>query len=148
MISSYVLYDTYSELCLLPKIQTYSGILTSYSGIFSDIVAYLEPCLTLACSEPCHPVIFMTQDRTQFRTQNSVKSYSGIFRTLCIPRILRTLPYSELCDNENIPNYDVPNSYLGPETYSESCLFRHIQTYSDIFHNPRKTSFMIEKKVL
>ena len=44
------------------------------------IKAYLEPCVTLAYLEPCHiqnPVIFRTQD-----IQNSVKVYSGIFRTL------------------------------------------------------------------
>ena len=26
-------------------------------------------------------------------------------------------------------------AYLGSEAYSESCLFRHIQTYPDIFNN-------------
>ena len=50
--------------------------------------------------------------------QNSIKAYSGIYiQTLCNARILRTLPY------------------LGPEAYSESSLFRHIQAYSGIFNN-------------
>ena len=52
--SRYVLYDTYSQNCLLLKIQAYSDILTSYSDIFSHIVAYLETCVTLAYSKPCH----------------------------------------------------------------------------------------------
>ena len=53
------------EWTLLLLIQTYSGIFTSYSDISSHIVAYLEPCVTLAYSEPCHiqnPVIFRTWD--------------------------------------------------------------------------------------
>ena len=40
-----------------------------YSDIFSHIVAYLEPCVTLAYSKPCHIQnlgIFITQD--VFRT--------------------------------------------------------------------------------
>ena len=64
--SHYVLHDTYSEPFLLSKYQKYSGIFTSYSDdIFSHIAAYLEPCLTLAYSDPSHiqnPSIFRTQD--------------------------------------------------------------------------------------
>ena len=61
----YVLHDTYSEPCLVLKIQTYSGIFTSCSDIFSHIVAYLEPCVIIAYSEPFHvqnPGIFRIQD--------------------------------------------------------------------------------------
>ena len=32
--------------------QTYSGILTSYSDKFSHMVAYLEPCVTLHVQSP------------------------------------------------------------------------------------------------
>ena len=63
--SHYVFYDTYLEPCLLLKTQTYSGIFTSYLDIFSHIVAYLDPCVTLAYYKPCHiqnPDIFKTQD--------------------------------------------------------------------------------------
>ena len=49
--SRYVLYETYSESCLLSQIQTYSGIFTSYSDTFNHIVTYLELCVTLAYSE-------------------------------------------------------------------------------------------------
>ena len=54
---------------------------TSYSDIFSHIVVYLEPYVSLAYSEPSHiqnPGIFRTQD---------------IFRT----RLRRILAYSERC---------------------------------------------------
>ena len=64
LTSLYILYDIYSEPCLLSKIQTYSNIFTSYSDIISHIVAYLEPCVTLAYSEPCH-----IQNAGIFRTQ-------------------------------------------------------------------------------
>ena len=104
-----LLYDKYSEPCLLSKIQTYSGLFTFYLRLFtfSHIVAYLEPCVTLAYSEPCHiqnPGIFRTQDI--FRTlSRHILAYSeccvtlaywvpwhiqnvGIFRTRGIFRIL------------------------------------------------------------
>ena len=51
---------------------------------------YLEPCVTLG--------IVRTQD---IFSANSVKAYSDIFRTVCNGRILRTLPYSELCLLQN-----------------------------------------------
>ena len=76
---SYVLYETYSESCLLPEIQTYSGIFTSYFDKFSHIVAYVEPCVTLAYSEPWYvqnPGLFRTQDL--FR---SVKVFNYSSRT-------------------------------------------------------------------
>ena len=65
--------------------------------IFSHIVAYLEPCVTLAYLEPCYiqnSSIFRTQD--MFRTL-SIKVYSGISKALCNASILRTLTFSELC---------------------------------------------------
>ena len=61
----YVECGTYSEPCLLLKFQTYSSIFTSCSNIFSHLVAYLELCVILAYSEPCHiqnPGIFRTHD--------------------------------------------------------------------------------------
>ena len=66
--SRYVLYHTYSdsEPCQLSKIQAYSRPIQTYS----TIVAYLEPCVTLACSESCH-----IQNIGIFRIQD-------IFRTL------------------------------------------------------------------
>ena len=46
--------------------------------------------------------------------------------------MLRTLPYSGLC---HIQNFGHEDPMLGPEAYSESCLFRHIQAYPRIFNN-------------
>ena len=91
MTSRYVLYDTYSEPCLLLKIQTYSGIFT---------FRYIQPY----CG------IFRNQDILYI--QNSVKAYSGIFRTLCDARILKTLPYSEFWHIGN-PRYIRNFVYLG-----------------------------------
>ena len=91
----YVLYDKYSERCLLSKFQIYSGRFSCYSDIFSHVGAYLEPCVTLAYSEHCciqNPGIF----RTRY-IQDSIKAYSGILRNRCNICILRILPYSELC---------------------------------------------------
>ena len=34
------------RLFVIYKMQTYSGILTSYLDIFNHIAAYLEPCVT------------------------------------------------------------------------------------------------------
>ena len=56
----------------------------SYSDIFSHIVAYLEPCVTLAYLEPCHiqnPSIFKTWDA--FRTSSRhIPAYSECCVTL------------------------------------------------------------------
>ena len=54
VISCFVLYEAYSERCLLLYIQIYSGIFPSYSDLFSYIVAYLKPCLILVHSEFRH----------------------------------------------------------------------------------------------
>ena len=95
--------------------------------LFSHIVAYLEPRVSLWYSEPCHiqnPGIFRTQD---------------VFRTLSrhILEYLKhclTLTYWEHCDIQNISIFRIL-TYLQPEAYRESCLYRHIQTYSGIFNN-------------
>ena len=90
--------------------------------MFSDIVAYVEACITLAYSEPCHiqnPGIFRIQD---------------LFRTL--PRHI--LAYSKRCvtlacwEPCHIPNFPILRilACLGPKEYSEPCVFRHIQAYS------------------
>ena len=79
-------------------------------------MAFLEPCVTPAYSEPCHtqnPGIFRTRDILCI-SQNSVKAYSDIFRTLWNARILRTLPYLELSIFRILP-------YFGSEVYSEIC---------------------------
>ena len=81
----YVYYDTYSESCLLSLIQTYSGILTPYSEIFSHTVTSLEPCVTLTDSEPCHiqnPGINRTQDVFRTLSRNIVTLY--IYNTIYI----------------------------------------------------------------
>ena len=126
MTSICVLYNTHSESCLLSQIQTYSGVLTSYSGIFSHIVTYLEPCVTLAYSKPCHiqiPSVFRTQD---------------IFRTLsrhilAYPERCITLAYWEPCHIQNfsIQNFGTFRTLGNPEF----CLYRHIHAYSGIFND-------------
>ena len=141
MTVSCVLYDT-SELCLVLKIQTYPGIFTSCSDIFSHILADLEPSVTLAYSEPFHiqnPGIFRTQD---------------IFRTL--PRHILT--YSECCvtlaqwKRCHIESFNIFRilAYFGPQAYSKSCLFRHIHAYSDIFNNDsyNNTNFLFFTLIL
>ena len=66
---------------------------TSYSDVFSRIVAYIEPCKTLAHSEPCHiqnPGIYRTQDILRILSKH-ILAYG----------ILRILSYSELCLIQN-----------------------------------------------
>ena len=100
-----------------------SDIFTSYSDIFSHIVAYLKFCVTLAYSEPCH-----IQKPGIFRTQ-------VIFRTLS----RHILAYSEHCiilthwEPCHIQNFGICSTWA----YSESCLFSHIQAYSTIFNNDK-----------
>ena len=114
----YVLYEKYVGPCPLSQIQTYSGVFTSYSDIFSCIVVvYLDSSVTIAFSEPSHiqnPVIFRTR---------------VIFRTLS----RNILAYSERCEMlafwEPFTIFRI-FAYFGPELYSEPCLFRHIQAYS------------------
>ena len=131
----FVLCDKYSEPCLLSNIQTYSRIFMSYSEIFRHFVAYLELCVTLEYSDPCH-----IQNPGIFRTQ-------GIFRTLSrhtlaySERFVR-LAYWEPCHIQNFGIFRIL-AYLGPEAYSESCLFSHIQVYSDIFNNDSYNSISL-----
>ena len=57
--------------------------------------------------------------QNQIYIQNSVNAYSGISTTLCNER-------------QHIVNPAIFRIlvYLGPDAYSESCLYRHIQAYS------------------
>ena len=122
MTSHYVLHDTFSEPCLLLKIETYSGIFPSCSDIFSHIVAYLEPCAILAYSGPVHiqnPGIFRAQDI--FRTlPRHILAYS----VDCV-----TLAFWKTCFIQNFAIFRI-FGIEKLEVYSESCLFRHVQTYS------------------
>ena len=123
MTSRYIMYDTLS-------ITSNSGIFRHFHVLFrqfSHIVAYLEPCVTLAYSELCHiqnPEIFRTQDI--FRTlSRHILAYSES----CIK-----LAYWELCHIQNLVIFIIL-AYLGPEVYSQFCLYRHIQAYSGRFDN-------------
>ena len=135
VISHFVLYDTYSEPYLLLKIQTYSGIFTSCSDIFSHIVTCLEPFVILSCICKTLPYSESWHIQNSRYIQNSVKTYSGIFSRLCNTRILKNLLYSELC---HIQNFGIEKL----EAYSDSCLFRHIQAYSNIFNNDNINFFL------
>ena len=107
------------------------------SDIFSHIVAYLEPCVTLAYSKPCHIQnlgIFITQD--VFRT---LSRHILIYSKRCV-----TLAYWDPYYIQNVALFRIL-AYLGPEVYSKSCLFIHIQAYSGIFNNnskSKKTCFL------
>ena len=105
----YVSYGTYSETCLLSKIQTHSGIFRSYSNIFSHIVAYLEPCYV--------------QNPGIVRTQNIFTNLSR-----------HILEYSKPCHIQKLAIFKI-SAYLGSKTYSESCFFSHNQAYSGIFND-------------
>ena len=82
------------------------------SDIFSHIVAYLEPCVTLAYSEPCH-----FQNPGIFRIQNILKTLS---RHMAYSERCVTLAYGEPCRIQNFAIFRFL-AYLGPEAYSESC---------------------------
>ena len=116
MTSSYLLYNTYSELCPLSYIQAYSGIFTSYSDIFNHGVAYLEP--------------FYIQNPGIFRAQDIFRTLSS--HILAYLKHYVTLAYWEPCHIQNLAIFR-NLAYLGPEAYSESCLYRHIQAYSGIY---------------
>ena len=96
------------------------GIFTSYSGIFSRIVVYLEPCGTFGYSEPCHflnPGIFRNQDRR-------CKIYSELCQGIAWQ--FRILSYWELCNIQNFCLFRTRGIFriLNIDT------FRHIQAYS------------------
>ena len=100
---------------------------TSYSDIFHHIVAYLEPCVTLEYSEPCH-ILNTGISRTQdiFRTPSRhILAYSE----RCV-----TSAYWAPCHIQNFAIFRI-QACLGPRAYLESCLFTQIQPYSDIFNN-------------
>ena len=137
---TYLKPDSYSELSLKFKIEEWPratywvldiknpvyyrkfkhlDIFTSYAHIFSHIVAYLEPCVTLASSAIFRILAYL-------KPKIYLELCPGIFwhiRTLCNARIFRTLPYLEFC------HLFIIWAYLGPEAYSESCLFRQFQAY-------------------
>ena len=77
----YVMIYIENSLSLILKIQTYSGIFTFYPEIFSHVLAYLEPYVTLSYPGPCH-----IQNPGIFRTQNIFGSLSR-----------HTLTYLECC---------------------------------------------------
>ena len=125
MTSLYVLHDAYPEQCLLLKIQTYSGIFTSCSDIFSYIVAYLEPCVISAYSEPFHiqnSGILRTQDIFRILSRHillySVGCVTLAFWKNCFIQDFAIFRISALRNSRHIQN----PVYLGT--------FRHIQTYS------------------
>ena len=117
MTSHYVLHDTYSEPCLLLKIQTfqaYSHPVQTYWAI------YLEPCVFLAYSESFH-----IQNPGIFRTEN-------IFRTLPRHILAHILAFWKNCF---IQNFDICRiSLLRNSRHIQNAVylgtFRHIQTYS------------------
>ena len=135
---SYVLYEIFRTLSIIVN----SAILTSYSDIFSHIVAYVEPCVALAYAEPCH-----IQD---FGTFIEPEIYSKLCQDILLysPHCVM-LAYWEPCHMQNFAIFRVL-AYLGPEAYSESCLFRHIQPYSGIFNNDsyKNMSFLFLKLIL
>ena len=98
-----------------------------HSDIFSYIVAYLEPCVILAYSEPCH-----IQNPGMFRTRDIVRTLSR--HILAYSKCCVTLSYWELCHIQNFVIFRIL-AYLGLKAYSESCLYRHIQVYSGISNN-------------
>ena len=92
-----------------------------YSDIFRHIVAYLEPCVTLAYSEHSHILILAHLEPKIY--PELCQSISGTSKTLCNARILRTLTYF------NFTIFRILGIFR-PNAYSKSCLFRHIQAYS------------------
>ena len=80
--------------CMIHNQNPVISIFTVYSD--SHIVAYLEPCVTLAYSEPCHiqnPGIFKIQDI--FRTlSRHILAYS---------EYCATVAYSKPCHIQNFP---------------------------------------------
>ena len=95
--SSYVLYERYSEPCLLSWIQTYSGILTFYSDILSYILAYLEACVILTYSE------YHIQNPGIFGTRNIIRTLSR--------HVLAYSPSSELCHIQNFGMFRTPDIF-------------------------------------
>ena len=116
----YVLYVKCRALSLI-MYQTYSDLFLSYLNIFSHIVAFLEPFVTLTYSGSCH-----VNNPSIFRTKIYSKLCQGIFRHtqnavyhlhIGNPVIFRTLPYSK------------------------SCLFKCNHAYPDIFDSDSLVTF-------
>ena len=139
--SRWVFYETYSEPCLLPQIRTYLGIFTQYSDIFSYIMEYLEPYVTLAFSEPCH-----IQNPGILRTKIYSKLCEGIFWYIqnAVKPGLRfcagsnpARDVSEICDGEDLwqrsqleirPNAFRRSTIPQKQFIINSGIFMHIQT--------------------
>ena len=99
----------------------------SYSDIFSHIMACLKFWVTFAYSEPCH-----FENRGIFRTHDIFRTLSRHILTYSERYV--TLAYWQPCHIQNFVIFRIL-AYLGHEAYSESCLFRYIQAYSDIFYD-------------
>ena len=119
------MHNTYSEPCLLLKIQPYSGIFTSCSDIFSHIVTYLKPSVILANSE-----LIWKQNSGIFRTQD-------IFRTLSRHILVysvgcATLAFWKTCFIQNFAIFWISalrsSRHIQNPVYLSK--FGHIQTYS------------------
>ena len=96
------------------------------SDIFSHIVAYLEPCVTLAYSK----TLSYSKSWHIYNPrciQNSFKTYFDIFKTLCNTRILRPLLYSERCPIQNFGIFRTRGIFKILFIYPHSGIFRHIQ---------------------
>ena len=86
-----------------------------------------EPFISLANLETCHiqnPGIFRTKGIFSFLSRH-ILAYSECHVTL---------KYWESCHIQDFALFRILECW-GPKAYSESCLYRHIQIYSDIFKN-------------
>ena len=72
--------------------------------------------------------------------QNPFTTCFGIFRKLCNPRILRS---------HHLQNFAIFRilACLGLQTYSESCLYRHIQSYSVTIMIIKLTFFFLQSNL-
>ena len=85
-------------------------------------MAYLEPCIIPAYSEPYH-----IQNPGIIRTQNILRTLPRhilAYSARCV-----TLAFWKPCHIQNFAIFRIPGN-LGLKGYLESYLFRHIQTYS------------------
>ena len=113
--------NKYSLTCKWPRAMYCRYIFRTLSYTSIHIVAYWEPCVTLAYSEPCHiqnPGIYRAQD-----IFSSLSRHILAYSEHCVTRILRILSYSEFSHIKNFGIFRIPGT-------SKSCLFRHDQAYS------------------
>ena len=83
-----------------------------------------KPCVTLEIQNPDNPGLVRTylkpnaysEPSQRFRMDAKLVKYSGMFRTLYNARILKIMPYSELC-------------------HLESCVFRHSRIFNNDSYN-------------